>query len=167
MAKIKHFATALAFTACAGNVSTNYVNAAPTLPTKDALVTLEKSGYQAWKSKDATFWDTFLSDKFVGEAEMCEHVERVVREHVGTVEKFLKLRRRFGSLMAKQIRLPPHIRGIKQDSKFDVRHIAQLIGNRDLEKFDGPGGIAAVNGNGCPDGRQPVIDDDRILRGFL
>ena len=66
MAMIKHFATALAFTACAGNVSTNYVNAASALPTKDALVTLEKSGYQAWKSKDATFWDTFLSDKFVG-----------------------------------------------------------------------------------------------------
>ena len=66
MAKIKHFATALAFTACAGNVSTNTVNAAPALATKDVLVTLEKSAYQAWKSKDATFWDTFLSDKFVG-----------------------------------------------------------------------------------------------------
>jgi len=47
-------------------VPTNYVNAAPAAPTKDALVTLEKSGYQAWKSKDAMFWDTFLSDKFVG-----------------------------------------------------------------------------------------------------
>ncbi len=66
MAIIRHFATALAFAACAGNVPTNYVNAAPAAPTKDALVTLEKSGYQAWKSKDATFWDTFLSDKFVG-----------------------------------------------------------------------------------------------------
>jgi hypothetical protein len=29
-------------------------------------VTLEKSAYAAWKSKDAKFWDTFLSDKFVG-----------------------------------------------------------------------------------------------------
>ncbi len=29
-------------------------------------MTLEKSAYAAWKSKDAKFWDTFLSDKFVG-----------------------------------------------------------------------------------------------------
>jgi hypothetical protein len=29
-------------------------------------VTLEKSAYEAWKSKDAKFWDTFLSDKFIG-----------------------------------------------------------------------------------------------------
>lgn len=34
--------------------------------TKVALVTLEKSAYAAWKSKDANFWDTFLSNKFVG-----------------------------------------------------------------------------------------------------
>ena len=27
---------------------------------------LEKSAYAAWKSKDAKFWGTFLSDKFVG-----------------------------------------------------------------------------------------------------
>jgi hypothetical protein len=29
-------------------------------------VTLEKSAYAAWRSKDAKFWDTFLPDKFVG-----------------------------------------------------------------------------------------------------
>jgi ketosteroid isomerase-like protein len=34
--------------------------------TKAALVTLEKSAYDAWKSKDAKFWDLFLSDRFVG-----------------------------------------------------------------------------------------------------
>lgn len=33
---------------------------------KDGLVTLEKSAYEAWKSKDTKFWATFLSDKFVG-----------------------------------------------------------------------------------------------------
>jgi hypothetical protein len=74
MAKIKYFATALVFTACAGNVPANNANAANTAekttpaaaPTKDALVTLEKSAYEAWKSKDAKFWDSFLSDKFVG-----------------------------------------------------------------------------------------------------
>jgi hypothetical protein len=73
MARIKYFAAALVFTACAGNVLANNANAAnkaentaPAAPTKDALVTLEKSAYEAWKSKDAKFWDTFLSDKFVG-----------------------------------------------------------------------------------------------------
>ena len=73
MAKIKYFAAALVFTACAGNVPANNAYAAntakktaPAAPTKDALVTLEKSAYEAWKSKDAKFWDTFLSDKFVG-----------------------------------------------------------------------------------------------------
>ena len=69
----KHFAAALVFTACAANVPANYANAAsaaektaPAGPTKLALVTLEKSAYEAWKSRDAKFWETFLSDKFVG-----------------------------------------------------------------------------------------------------
>lgn len=35
-------------------------------PTKDALMTLEKSAYEAWKTKDAKFWDTFLTANFVG-----------------------------------------------------------------------------------------------------
>ncbi len=30
------------------------------------FITLEKSAYQAWKSRDAKFWSTFLSDRFVG-----------------------------------------------------------------------------------------------------
>ena len=74
MAKINYLAAALVFTTCAGSVLANNANAAadtaekvaPAAPTKDALVTLEKSAYEAWASKDATFWDTFLSDKFVG-----------------------------------------------------------------------------------------------------
>jgi len=73
MARIKYFAAALVVIACAGNVPANNANAAdtaektaPAAPTKDALVTLEKSAYEAWKSKDAKFWDTFLWDKFVG-----------------------------------------------------------------------------------------------------
>jgi ketosteroid isomerase-like protein len=77
MAKIRFFvltvAAALVFTGCAGNAPTNNANGAnvaektaPATPTKDALVTLEKSAYEAWKSKDAKFWDTFLWDKFVG-----------------------------------------------------------------------------------------------------
>ena len=58
---------------CARNAPANNANAtnaaekaAPAGPLKVALVTLEKSAYAAWKSKDAKFWDTFLSDKFVG-----------------------------------------------------------------------------------------------------
>ena len=45
----------IVLTGCGGNA-----------PAEDALVTLEKSAYEAWKSKDAKFWDTFLSDTFVG-----------------------------------------------------------------------------------------------------
>ncbi|MGH9947667.1 MAG: nuclear transport factor 2 family protein [Pyrinomonadaceae bacterium] len=67
---------AIALTGCgapAGNAPANAngsnSNAAkPTaaVPTKDALMTLEKSAYEAWKTKDAKFWDTFLSGNFVG-----------------------------------------------------------------------------------------------------
>lgn len=73
MVKIKYFAVALVFTACAANMPSDHANAAnpakktdTAAPTQDALVTLEKSAYEAWKSKDAKFWDTYLSDKFVG-----------------------------------------------------------------------------------------------------
>src|ERR1700756_2129890 len=53
MTKIKYFAAALVFTACAGNVPANNANAintvkktTPGAPTKDALMTLEKSAYE-------------------------------------------------------------------------------------------------------------------------
>jgi hypothetical protein len=66
------------FTACgapagnspaANNANAANANAAKPVaaaPTKDALMTLEKSAYEAWKTKDAKFWDTFLTDNFVG-----------------------------------------------------------------------------------------------------
>jgi hypothetical protein len=77
MAKVKYFvlaaAAALVYTASARDALANNANATNTAentaqagPTKLALVTLEKSAYAAWKSKNAKFWDTFLSDKFVG-----------------------------------------------------------------------------------------------------
>ena len=77
MAKVNYFvlaaAAALVYTASARDALANNANATNTAentaqagPTKVALVTLEKSAYAAWKSKDAKFWDTFLSDKFVG-----------------------------------------------------------------------------------------------------
>ncbi len=75
-------AAAIVLTACDANAPANNADiadsavktppvepptpAAPAPPTMDALVTLEKSAYEAWKSRDAKFWDTFLSDKFVG-----------------------------------------------------------------------------------------------------
>ena len=77
MANVKYIVLAVAavfiYTACAGDALANNANAAKaaekTAPAglpKAALVTLEKSAYAAWKSKDAKFWDTFLWDKFVG-----------------------------------------------------------------------------------------------------
>jgi len=77
MATVKYLvlaaAAALVYTASAGDAPASNSNAAKTTgktphaaPTKRALVTLETSAYAAWKSKDAKFWDTFLSDKFVG-----------------------------------------------------------------------------------------------------
>ena len=35
-------------------------------PTRATLVSLEEGAYQAWKSKDSKFWESFLSEKFVG-----------------------------------------------------------------------------------------------------
>jgi ketosteroid isomerase-like protein len=77
MAKIKQFgltaAAAFIFAACVGNALANNGNAADTRErtapagrTKVELITLEKSAYEAWKSKDAKFWGKFLSDNFVG-----------------------------------------------------------------------------------------------------
>lgn len=77
MATIKSFVltatAALVFTACNrpepandANVANTAATTASAAPTMDALGTLEKSAYEAWKSKDAKFWDTFLSDAFVG-----------------------------------------------------------------------------------------------------
>lgn len=77
MANVKYFALGVAavfiYAACARNALANSANTtkaaektAPAGPPKVGLATLEKSAYAAWKSKDAKFWDTFLSDKFVG-----------------------------------------------------------------------------------------------------
>jgi hypothetical protein len=64
---------AFAFTACAGNALANDSKPPSTKgegaasgPTNDALVALEKSAYEAWKSRNGAFWETFLSERFVG-----------------------------------------------------------------------------------------------------
>ena len=67
MDRISGFAAAaLVVAACAGDAPANHGNAAQAAPEKDALVALDKSAFEAWKTKDANFWDTFLSDSFVG-----------------------------------------------------------------------------------------------------
>lgn len=75
MVKIRYFvlAAAAAFVFTAGNAPANDAKAANTAarpaaaaPTKEAIMALEKSSFEAWKNKDAKFWNTFLSDKFVG-----------------------------------------------------------------------------------------------------
>jgi hypothetical protein len=65
--------TAAVFLFAAANVLVDNANAAkavekatPAGPTQAVLLSLETSAYEAWKSKDAKFWETFLSDKFVG-----------------------------------------------------------------------------------------------------
>ena len=77
MPKIGYFvltaAAAVVFSACVGTslanrpTTTNTAEqSTPAGPTTAALSLLEKSAYEARKSKDAKFWGTFLSDKFVG-----------------------------------------------------------------------------------------------------
>src|SRR5271170_6828156 len=83
MVSVKYLALAVAavfiYTACIKDALANNANGiqsaektVPAGPPKDALVTLERSAYEAWKSKDAKFWDTFLSDKFVGYGLSCK-----------------------------------------------------------------------------------------------
>src|SRR5579859_1962213 len=64
---------ALVFVNRVGTLAANNASAAeiaektaPGAPTRDALVSLEKKAYNAWKNKNAKFWSVFLSDKFVG-----------------------------------------------------------------------------------------------------
>jgi len=72
-------AAAAFFTACgapagnnspvASNVNTANANTAkPTAvaPTKDALMALEKSGWEAWKTKDTKVFQDLLSEKYIG-----------------------------------------------------------------------------------------------------
>ena len=80
MKSIKYFvltvSAAILLTACpapdantsanADNSNANAAEPAAAAPTKEALMALEKGAWEAWKNKDAKFWDTFLTDNFVG-----------------------------------------------------------------------------------------------------
>jgi hypothetical protein len=69
MTSIKHFGliTAAAFLLAFGeNAAKAAEERAAVEPTKAALVALETSAYEAWRAKDDKFWNTFLSDNFIG-----------------------------------------------------------------------------------------------------
>jgi hypothetical protein len=70
-------AAALVLTACAASALANDAN------TNAALVTLEKSAYDAWKSKDAKYWGFFLSDRFVGWGSSRLDKASAIREYTG------------------------------------------------------------------------------------
>ena len=74
---------AFAVTACQPAVNSNAVNTAAkngnsntvanantgstgAAPTKEALMALERNAFDAWKNKNAAFWDPFLAANFVG-----------------------------------------------------------------------------------------------------
>lgn len=71
-------------TANAANSNANAAKPAAAAPTKDALMTLEKSAYEAWKTKDSKFWDPFLTANFVGYG-MAGRLDRVaaIKEYSG------------------------------------------------------------------------------------
>lgn len=52
----------------AANANANVAAAKPAAPTVEALTALETKANEAWKNKDAKFWDAFLADNFVGVA---------------------------------------------------------------------------------------------------
>lgn len=88
MIGIKHLvltaAAGLALTACAppaannstayntnmsnanANANANTAKPVAAAPTKEALMALDTSAHEAWKTKDTKFWDGFLSANFVG-----------------------------------------------------------------------------------------------------
>jgi hypothetical protein len=53
-------------TALNANANANTTKAASAAPTKEELMALERSAYEAWKTRDAKFWDPFLTANFVG-----------------------------------------------------------------------------------------------------
>jgi hypothetical protein len=54
--------------AAANNAKANANTAKPAAaaPTKDALIALDKSAFEAWKTNDVKFWEPFLAANFVG-----------------------------------------------------------------------------------------------------
>jgi len=68
------------------NANANANRAAASAPTKEALMTLEKSAYDAWKTKNTGFWDGFLTANFVGFSGNGSRLDRsaAMKEYAGT-----------------------------------------------------------------------------------
>ncbi len=60
----------------ANTTNTNAAKPVAAAPTKEALMAIEKSAHEAFKNKDAKFWETFLSDKFVAFAQPAGRLDR-------------------------------------------------------------------------------------------
>ena len=58
--------TAANSTNAANTSNTNAAKPTSAAPTTEALLALEKSAHEAFKNKDAKFWETFLANNFVG-----------------------------------------------------------------------------------------------------
>jgi hypothetical protein len=61
--------TAVWLTGCGGGSPANGKLAEKSTsppPAREALIALEKSANEAWKTRDTKFWDSFLSDRFIG-----------------------------------------------------------------------------------------------------
>lgn len=59
-------AAALVLAAGAASAADAVERVLPAGPDRAVLLSLERNAYEAWKSRDAKFWETFLSDRFVG-----------------------------------------------------------------------------------------------------
>jgi hypothetical protein len=88
-----------------------------------------------------------------------------VDDNATMIEKFLKFRGGFGSLLQKQIRVTAHVNGIQRPS--DRRGLAQLVGRGGFKKFDGLGWSLLVDIDGGANRRQPVIVNERIRGRFF
>ena len=48
------------------NANANAAKTTAAAPTKDALMAMDKNAYEAWKTRNASFWDPFLAQNFIG-----------------------------------------------------------------------------------------------------
>src|ERR1700687_3440925 len=81
------------------------------------------------------------------EAETGKRADRLVSDHAGVIENFLKLDLRGGALLRGQIRFAAQVNGIQTKSESTVR-VSQFIRGRGRERVDSPCSIAVPKGYG-------------------
>jgi ketosteroid isomerase-like protein len=86
-------AAAFVFTACEpaantvnnsnmnSNANMNANRAAAAAPSKETLLSLERNAFEAWKNKDAKFWETYISDRFATVTPMGKVDKAAVLKH--------------------------------------------------------------------------------------